>query len=585
MLNRILFPGAILGNGTVGFLLACRFVGTQVATGVLVSAATVAVLISALAGYYHRHQVQKPVPGEGILAALVTVVVALALATAYQTLGYLRLPVDLLSFSESPFVNEIVKLRLNLPIFTAPEENNSYPYTPGAPMLTYMIAALFDQPDSIPVFRFVQFSYIVIAAGVATSICEGVARLGLQDHEYRARGMWRLLWFGALFLVATDPAFNLYTHSLHNDGLALLLTIVAFRLMVSHALNPRARLLVPMAMLPAVGFLVKQNMIMWLGLFWFYQLLSGTVSWRQQAFFLGGGVVLILAVVGASYIMWGENFLYWVFVALGAKEVSLLRVFQHAFEAGLYVIMGLIGAWVLLLRQGAPRALKALWVCWLIMFSIQLYTSGIGWQTNHLGPGIMIAASWFLVALIRVWSASSPGMSRLHGMAVHGILSISIVCLLGALGLVREPMNTVPEDMSRHIADVEREFEGLDAREVLLDNGTWVYLREGVLMRDRSSPVALHVGKNQPDINHSVLKGTIERIESKQYRKILAHQLEPGHSWHTWYDFQDRGSGVKDAILDNYRVARKIPGVQGVRDERWLKPLVGEVWVFVPKEG
>ena len=91
------------------------------------------------------------------------------LAAAYQMIAYIRVPVDLLSFSESSFVNDILKFRLGTPIYTPPADNSAYPYMPGAPILTYLIAALLGQPDSIPVYRAVQFAYVILAAIMALS--------------------------------------------------------------------------------------------------------------------------------------------------------------------------------------------------------------------------------------------------------------------------------------------------------------------------------------------------------------------------------------------------------------------------------
>jgi hypothetical protein len=138
----------------------------------------------------------------------------------------------------------------------------------------------------------------------------------------------------------------------------------------------------------------------------------------------------------------------------------------------------------------------------------------------------------------------------------------------------------VPPDFFRYVSDIEKEFQGLPAEAVLMDTGTWVYLRENTLMRDRSAPVSLHVGKNQPEINHAVLSATIRRIEQKTYAKILARQLDTGH---TWYDFQDRGSGVKAAILANYHEIRRIPGVQGIT-HWWPEHLVADILVLIPSQ-
>ena len=87
----------------------------------------------------------------------------------------------------------------------------------------------------------------------------------------------------------------------------------------------------------------------------------------------------------------------------------------------------------------------------------------------------------------------------------------------------------------------EAEFEDLPADKVLLDSGTWVYLKDGIVMKDRAWAVSLHNGENQP-INHALLSETIDRIQRKTYDRILAHELDTPENW---YDYHDRGSGVK----------------------------------------
>jgi len=149
--------------------------------------------------------------------------------------------------------------------------------------------------------------------------------------------------------------------------------------------------------------------------------------------------------------------------------------------------------------------------------------------------------------------------------------------VFGGLGVVREPRDQVPADTERYITAIEQEFAGMDTSRVLLDNGSWVYLRAGVLMRDRSAPVSLHVGINQPRINREALAETIARINAHAYDRILARELDTPRSA---YDFQDRGSGVKAAILANYHVVRRIPGVDV--DPWWPARMLGEILVLEP---
>jgi hypothetical protein len=265
------------------------------------------------------------------LSVLPTSIIVICLSTAYQMGSYVSLPVDLLSFAESPFVNDILKFRLGLPIYTEPEDNNSYPYAPGTQILTYLISAAFGRGESIPFFRAVQFSYVILACLIAASLCDLLARKFLLNKEYANRSLWLALWIPALFLCATAPDVNPYTHSLHNDGLALLVSITCFWVMAKYAHTPRNWLLWAMALLPSLGFLVKQSLAVWLAFFLLFLFVGGATPIKKTLYVGLTSVIFIVVSAGLCYLMWGEHFFYWTFVALGDKKVSVFRSILHLF--------------------------------------------------------------------------------------------------------------------------------------------------------------------------------------------------------------------------------------------------------------
>lgn len=564
-----------LGASGAGFLLLCRVSAQPLPwaaqAGLAIGMVGALLVLGLIATFLTRGQ--RP-PGALTIATLVAAAAVFVSAMAYQFVEFLRLPVDLLSFSESPFINDILKWRSGLPVYTAPTDNNSYPYTPGAPILTYTIATLFGQGDSIPFLRMVQFSYVVLASVVAMCITDVLARLMLPATAYRHRGLW--LTFGVLFalLAATDSRFNPYVHSLHNDGLALLLSACAYWTMARHALTRRAWLVIAMAVLPALGFLVKQNQLMWAGAGFFYLVAIGRVPVRQLVLYLVVSGVAIGTAVGLCYWQWGDNFIWWVFVGLGSKEVALSRSVLHLLEAGAYGSMALFAAYVLVLRD-VTRPAVVLWLTWACIFALEVYTSGVAWVTNHLGPGVLLAGCWFVVAMVAVWpQAGSRGDWR--APLRQATAAAMAVLWLAALGFVREPRHPIPRDFARYVSEIEREFEGQPSSRILMDLGTWIYYRENVLMKDRSGPVSLHAGKNQPDINRAELADTIARIERRAYDKILARQIDTDQSA---YDFQDRGSGVKTAILANYHEVGRIAAVRGIT-AWWPLHMVSEIIVL-----
>ncbi|MGI9079023.1 MAG: hypothetical protein ACR2G6_17095 [Gemmatimonadaceae bacterium] len=518
-----------------------------------------------------------PVPNDVFPIVMLTAVgVLVALLTLNQMAAYIALPVDLLSFAESSFVNDIIKFRTGAPIYTPAQDNSSYPYTPGAPMLTWLLAAAVGDGGSIPTLRAVQFTYVLLAAIVATSLCDLLARLFLTAREYRYRALWLGAWLPLLVLAVTEPRFNLYIHSLHNDGLALLVSMVAFWLIARYALAPRTWIIAAMAILPAIGFFIKQNQLLWAGVFALYLLATG-LPWRQFLWFFLATTAGVVAVVGGCLAVWGEPFRFWIFEALGDKQVSFARSMIHLLEAGVYGAMGLFGGWAIALRHRS-RESTMVWFCWVVVFGLGTYTSGIGFQANHMGPSVVAAICWFLVAMVKVWPWTSSGAPRWRTYADGLVAAAIIVLLFGSQGMVREPRNPIPADFSRYVRQIEAEVGDIPLNRVLIDAGSWLYLPANLVMKDRSAPVSLHVGSNQREINRKALAATIGRIEERLYDRILARQIDTEESW---YDFQDRGSGVKAAILGNYHIVGRIPAVRGI-NRWWPAHLISEVVVLEP---
>ena len=553
--------------GCLGFLLLARASGSDaIPPGPLPM--VMAALLSMLAGLIWA-RARRPEPAPLGLFLLGAAGWTLALSTLVHLLGYVALPVDLLSFAESGFITDIIEFRSGQPLYTPPQDNSAIVYTPGAPILTYLIARLFGGGDSIPFFRTVQFSYVVLAAIVATSALGMLARLLSVASSLSSLWGWAATPF--LFLVATDPRFNLYVHTLHNDGLALLVSISCYWLMLRYALAPRRWILAAMGILPALGFLVKQNQLMWLGLFFVFLALSGLASRRELGWYLAGASVATAAVVGWCWFGWGPDFQWWVFTGLGVKSPSPVRMVQHFFQAGLYMGMGAVAGWCFVFRGGSRVAI-ALWTVWALLCGIQIWTSGYAWVVNHLGAGVLIAAIWFFAWLARIWPDFSTAGQQVFA-------AVTVVVVLGSLGFDRDPRNPVPPDFDRYVAGISRELDG-SMRDVLMDWGSWPYMRENIVMKDRALSVAVHAGDNQGAVNHAMLASTIGRIERRTYRKILVRNYDTPDNF---YDFNRRGTGIRQAMEAHYRVVRRIPGVRGI-NRWWPIHLVQEVAVLVPRE-
>mgnify|MGYP001481133547 CR=1 FL=1 len=496
---------------------------------------------------------------------------AMALLTAWSLHFYVRIPVDIVSFAESPFLTDVIKLRTGVPVYGPLGDNNSYPYTPGTQALTWALASLFGKGGDVAALRTVGVSYVVAAALLGTALLDLVVRRLLSAATYPHRAAWLVLSVSTLFVLGFHERFNLYTHTLHNDSLALLVCTLGLFLAARFAFAPGRGAVVALALVPAAGFLVKQSLVIWGPLLLAFLVVASPRRVRDVALYLGVAAVALGAALAALRAVGGPETWTWTFGALGGKQVALVRSIQHLATGGLFWALGLFAGGALLAR--GDRRLAALWAVWAALFGTECYTSGIGWVENHMGPGVVTGTALFLASVAAAHARADAAPVRRIAVCAALVLG------LASQGGVRDPRDPVPADLARYVADIDREFADLPAKDVLLDAGTWPYLRDGLVMKDRADPVALHVGMNQKEINHAALADTIARLRAKTYRRVLARAIDTGQSA---YDFQDRGSGVLDALRENYVVVRKIPAVAG-NGPWWPRLLLAEISVLEPK--
>lgn len=513
--------------------------------------------------------------GSLTMTAMVLGATLLVLILASRLGHFVVIPADIVGFGENGFLDFILKFRAGFPLYTPGQDNNTVPYTPGAPILTYLVASILGDGTSIPLLRALT-TITAALAGVVFSF--GTANLAtlVYGDRFSHRPVWIVTWTALLILMAFDDRFNLYTHTLHNDSAALLVAAAAFWVISRHALTGDSWLLLLMIVLPSIGFLIKQSHVMWIVVFPVYLLLSGR---RRQGLTVGAfATVLYGLTLTASWVLWGRDFFFWVFSALGAKEVSLARVVFHFLQAGVLIAFFVFGGWrnAFSPGQSSPRAV---WLCSVLVLLLGVWTSGAVWVHNHLGPGAMMATCWFFVGLFAAWEEVAD-RSHLASVLRGGMLSFVLVALFAGLGHLRNPREEVSADLYRYIAETETEFVGLDPNRVLLDNGNWIYLKTGTLMRDRATPLAVHIGPNQSVMNLEMLEDTKARIRSGVYTKILAHELDTPR---TAYDFGDRGSGIPELIFEHYEESHRIPGVKGII-EWWPTQMISEIIVFVRKD-
>ncbi len=512
---------------------------------------------------------------------------------------FVALPADILMWAETNFVGDIIKIRTGQPIYTPPADNNSFIYTPAAPLVTYAIAWVAGYPTSIPAWRVIQLGFVAVAAVLATVCCRLVYDLVYPDRRLPFPRTWLVLWAGVLVLAVTSPEVNRYVHCLHADALALLVSVATFLTAVLYLRSPRWTYLALLAVCPALGYLTKQFLVSWVAVLAAFLVLHRPRDWRRYAVFLAGAVAGIAAAVGICYLLWGESYVFWTFEVMGGERkrialspdsprFSVARMADHVLQSWFELSLGVVGGW-LLLRGDSVRRLGPLWVAWAALVASEVFSSGAGWGVlYHFGPGVVIGAVWLLAALPRYWHWPTPVASPWPGpwaRGVYGTVAIVTVCVAlravpaGGTASPRSWARRPTADLDRYIASIEHEFEGLPPDQVLLDVGNWVYLPHDVLMRDR----AVSTADQPPGGRYENLDVARERFRARAYAKVLVRNF---HSPRFLYDYSlwPRPSGVRAVLLEHYTEVRTIPAAEGPLT---LTPGVkhtGPVSVFVPKE-
>lgn len=525
----------------------------------------------------------RELPAVATLGILFLIAVAIFLASVYlfRTSSYIATKADILTWTESGYVGNIIKFRTGTPLYTAPADNNTTLYPPGTEVLTYLIAAALGQGASVPFYRGLHLAYIFLASIIATVSCVSLARMVFPDHHFRYNRLWVAFWFPALFLIATNPVTSPFAHTLSTDATRLLFVATAFWLMLKHTSTEDDRWLIPMAILPAAGFLVKQSLAAWVGIFVVYLLVRQPARIQWTVTFFAASVVSLAGVLGICWLLWGRTFFYWTFEVLQDYPVSPLRVFDHAVKSWIFIALGCWGGWVLLRGKTFHRLLPV-WLAWLLLMSIELYTSGIAWVLHHMAPASLIAGVWFLVGLAKVW----PEVKRVEVDTSDRIqpflqtaLAAALVCFLFAgMGYFRLPVKPVSADLDRYIEQIEREFREVPTDKVLLDAGNWVYLTDDAVVKDRAAPIVDQATSGLGDVSQ-----TIRRIREKQYAKILVRRLHSENFLYEWVPGNpDYQSGIRAVLLENYHEVRRIRSVQGTE---WLwNYLIGEMFVLEPND-
>lgn len=537
---------------------------------------------------------------EGI-APIICLILSIALTAFYfiSIMPFVTLPADILMWAETNFVGDIIKIRTGVPIYTSPTHNNSLIYTPGAPLLTYAISWLIGKSDSIQAWRAIHLFYIVVATVIATSSVRLFARVAYPDKTVRIHKTWLAFSFFTLFLTATAPRVNPFSHALHADSLAMVVSMLALWAVLRYAASPSRKNLVIMAIFPALGYLTKQFLISWSAVMFLFLLLHDPRNYKRLAAFFVITSALILAAVGTCYLIWGENFLFWTFEIMGGGRskisifsaglnMSIIRSVDHFIRAWPEIAVGLAGAWALV-KYSDIRKTGPLIVVWILLIGSEALSSAAGWAVlYHFGPGVTVGMVMTLASLTLLWSSDRSGKTVAETLSRPLFIVAGVFTIFTALHQVptldaREARFLKGRDLSdvyRYIGDIEDEFADLPVDRVLLDVGNWVYLKHSYLARDR----AISIGDQPINGIYENIDVMVNRLRSGRYSKILVRDLHSPYFLYDW-DAWERPTGVKKALLECFNEVRTIPAadLKGLPIENIM--YTAPVSVLEPKSG
>ena len=537
------------------------------------------ILVAVLGAYIlrTRRNAQPETAGLAFLSACALLLLAIYF---FWVSWYVFFPADIWIWAEGDFVNDVLKFSIGYPLYTAQVNNDSFHYVPGAQLLTYLLAWIVGKAGSIPAYRVIQVVYTAIAAFIATLCCRRILRLAWPESRAGDGWLWNSFCYAALFLMATNSITNRFAHNLHGDALAQLATMAAYYLLLVYIETRSRRVLAAMVLLVPIGFMIKQSLVIWA--VWYSGFLAvWDRSWKRLGVFVVSAAALFGATLGVCYALWGSPFFYWIFYEMSTHPVSPLRAFQHVLDSWTYFAAGLVGG-VVVLRGRKPDALLIAWLIWLGLIALEAYTSGIEWMLNHIGPGCLMAGVWFLAGLgsLRNSASESQKPAHLEGWIRASAVTAIVALMFGGMGLVRIPLRPVSDDCYRYVRDIEKEFQGQPAKQILIDSGTWVYLKDRVIMGDRAAAVGAQGMGGTGDFS-----GFLSRIATKYYSKILVRNF---HDPDFWYEdfLWPKPRGIRQAMLDNYRETGHIRAAQGpIAVKNWAEDphLFGEITVLEPK--
>lgn len=476
-----------------------------------------------------------------------------------QTIARIRFPWDLYWWSESPFLVGMLKLAHHQPVYTSPEECNSFVYSPG---LQYLVHAVLNPMGLSLDIRFCRL--VSLTLGLGAAFCGAVAALRLirSATVSVSTALMLPLSFGIFWLMISQ---NFMSDLCHPDNLHALHATALLALCVASIETRRFSLAALTMVVAGLGVFTKQTE----GL----SLLGPVLAF---AYFRIGGTrrQLLLAAIGvlslgiSLWLLWLPKDAYYFTVDVlrhqkiyPEKIPLLLKQTFNPRGGGALAVLTLIAARWCWRWDGAPRRYL---ICWALMGffcalpNVMAYIKIFGisnnlalldvWKMLLIWPACVIYLGKARSA--DPFAGSFPKILGGWRAAVDSIAPVFLLAIYFIFVLIpHKPVPSVQHYAYCQAIDAAVKADVTLGKKVLVAHGATFLLHAGVTsvpMDQANTTLELMVaGKNEP------LAAMKKRLEARQYDKVYLTIDE-------WYSPE-----IKAALERNYQLVSSLAAPKG----------------------
>ena len=517
-----------------------------------------------------------------LFLTLVIVSVSLGSLLAVQLARRVAFPWDLFIWSESPFLTNMLKLDSGIPVFTTPEDANSFVYSPGLEYLTYIFLKPFGLHLDIRFCRMISV-LMGFAAALCAALCAYQIAESVRPHRPRLSSAFLSVCAASLVI------FRNFTSDVsHPDNLFILHAVATLLLCNTAILQRRFWLAVVTMVFAGLGVLVKQPAALsFIGAF---LALSWGGRWgfkRSAVLLLTGSLVASLSLAALFFPEYGRFYTLELLLEHNVRFTKLFHLVSHdIIQTPHRLFLTVAGAAAIIAglqrREDRFRSLLTAWICLGLfgpLMTVPAYIKVMGAANN-----LVILDLWLLIL---VWPFLIPwaGKSTAHVQArskaaldrfsfgrnlpiLHRMRPAFPIVLL----LTLFPRLFTPREAHFQYCESFEQLVRADAiagRRPLVAHGTMMLIRSELtdVPLDRANSIL-----ELRQAGMAGLAGTARRIQDRYYDRIYLNS--------EWY-----GEELEAIIDANYRLLGTIPAPNtSLPSDLVPRDLMLEVRILEPKD-